>query len=462
MVDCYDRVVVVAAIVLLWSPPLAADTGSSAGSQLTVGLTLEQVINRAKQGSRAAAARHKTKAAEARTLEAKGAWAPKLEVTGFIAPSPDIECADADCTRTSNRNASVDFTGVFGGVRVQLVQPIFTFGKASAVARAANLAARSAEHLEDVLAGDLAVQAARSYYGITLARELIWMLEDGKEQIVKARVRLEEQLADGSADVTVQDRLRVEVLSAEVDARLTEAREAETIAIAGLRALLADPTADLPAKTLDAVEYELSDDSTGYVVTAKSARPDLKAARAGANAAEALAQFERNKWWPDVVLVAGLNVARATSVDDPPSAFAQDPFNVTSAGLALAVRWKFDPVSQIGRTARASEQAKQAAALVSAAGDAVTFDVERAHARAFQAKKRLDATQSGEKSARGWLASVIQADAIGTAEAKDLVDAYIAYFEMRARVLQTIYDWNIATIRLRQAIGEFRATPDRL
>jgi outer membrane protein TolC len=453
MVDCYARIAVVAAALLAWSPPLNAEPAE--------GLTLEQVIDRARHGARADAARHNTKAAQARTTEAKGAWVPKIEVTGFIAPSPEIECANADCTQTTNRDASVDLKGVFGGVRLQLVQPIYTFGKSSAVGRAARLAASSAEHLEDVLAGTLAVQAARSYYGVTLARELIWMLEDGKEEIAKAQKRLEKQLDEGTGAVTIQDRQRIQVLSAEVDARLTEAREAESTALAGLRALLSDATADLPMITLDAVDFDVADDSAGYVVTAKSDRPDLKAAKAGANAAKAIAQFQQNKWWPDLVVVAGLNVARATSVDDAPSAFARDPFNVTSAAVGLALRWKLDPVGQLGRSTRASEQAKQAASLVSAAGDAATFDVQRAHAQALQSKKRLAATRTGEKSARGWVAAVLQSDAIGTSEAKDLADAYIAYFEMRARVLQTTYDWNVATIRLRQAIGEFRAPPDR-
>ena len=60
-------------------------------------------------------------------------------------------------------------------------------------------------------------------------------------------------------------------------------------------------------------------------------------------------------------------------------------------------------------------------------------------------------------SARGWMASVLQAEAVGVAAAKDIVDAYTAYFTLRARVLQTTYDHNLAVFALRRTTGEFRA-----
>jgi outer membrane protein TolC len=56
---------------------------------------------------------------------------------------------------------------------------------------------------------------------------------------------------------------------------------------------------------------------------------------------------------------------------------------------------------------------------------------------------------------------VLQADAIGAAEAKDLADAYIAWFQMRARWAQAVFQWNVAVVRLGRASGEFRAGPRR-
>jgi len=57
--------------------------------------------------------------------------------------------------------------------------------------------------------------------------------------------------------------------------------------------------------------------------------------------------------------------------------------------------------------------------------------------------------------------SVVQADAVGAGSPKDLVDASIAYFTLRGRVLQSTYDWNLAIAGLRRAAGEYAATPGR-
>jgi outer membrane protein TolC len=80
--------------------------------------------------------------------------------------------------------------------------------------------------------------------------------------------------------------------------------------------------------------------------------------------------------------------------------------------------------------------------------------VLQAHTRAVEARSRLASAREGEKNARGWVASVIQADAIGTTSASDLADAYLAYFTLRGRLLQSTYDWNVAVMTLKRSIGE--------
>ena len=53
--------------------------------------------------------------------------------------------------------------------------------------------------------------------------------------------------------------------------------------------------------------------------------------------------------------------------------------------------------------------------------------------------------------------SVLQAEAIGTAESKDLADAYIAWFQMRAQWAQAVFQLNVALVRLARATGEYHA-----
>lgn len=440
---------------------LLVTTASPAAAQKQNKLTLSELITRAMNNPLARAAEYATDAAEARIREARGARFPSLQVTSFLAPSPEIECVDPACTQTSPEDVTVNVAGVFGGVRAEVTQPLYTFGKLGAITAAARNAARATRFLEDAATGELALNAARAYYGIKLARELVWMLEDGLDEIGKGQQTLEERLAEGSPEVTIQDRLRLQTLRAEVEARLTEAREAEATALAGIHALVGDPNADVDEAPLEAVEYDLAQSPRGYVDKARDVLPQLRAARAAVTSVGALLDYEKARFYPDLALFGGLTFAKAQGVDEPPSAFANDPFNTLSAQVGLVLRWNLEPVSQAARVARVRAEAKRAAAMAEAAELGATLEARRAYARARQAKLRLAATVDGEKAARGWVASVIQGEAVGVISAKDLSDAYVAYFTLRSRVLQTTFDWNLATVELRRIAGEFAATTAR-
>ena len=102
-------------------------------------------------------------------------------------------------------------------------------------------------------------------------------------------------------------------------------------------------------------------------------------------------------------------------------------------------------------------EAHKAKAQSELASAGARYDAQTALAEAIAAREKVAAADEGVKAARTWLASVLQADAIGTAEAKDLADAYIAWFQMRARWAQAAFQWNVAVVRLGRAAGEFKA-----
>ena len=301
--------------------------------------------------------------------------------------------------------------------------------------------------------GDLAVEATRAYFGVELARELVLMLETGAEQIAKGKQTLSERLESGDAEVSVQDRLRLEALQTEILVRLSEAREKEATALGGLRALVGDREVDVAETTLTPVALAL-EQSEAYWLRAQKSSPELRAAEHGLSALSQRTALEQARWLPDVGLALAAGVARAQGVDDPPSAFAYDPFNGERAELALLMRWQIEPAVQAARVARAEADQARGSALADGARAAVEFAVRDAHNRALEAKTRLDLARQGEKSARGWVTSVLQADAIGTASARELADAYLAYFTLRGRVLQSTYEWNLAAAALERATGE--------
>ena len=429
-------------------------TGPPASAVPVRKLDLSQVMAAARTNPAVKVARAGTKTAHARVAEVRGRRYPRIELTSFVAPSPGIECENADCTRTSPEQPTVSLAGVFSGLEFSLAQPVYTFGKLGAGIDAALAGETVAEMLERNKERTVTVEAARSYYELKYARELVILLEDGLEDIDKVVGKVQDKLSAGSGEVTVQDRLRLETLRADVKARLADAGGGEATALAALRGLVGDDEMDIDDAPLEPVEYSLEPAADAYTEKARASEPRLGAVRAAKAGAAALATLERRRFLPDILVVGGVSVARAQGVDNPRSAFADDPFNTTSARVALLLRWTLDPVAQKARVSRADADVDKAVSAERVVERVVAFELQRAYNDAASSQARMQAMKDGDKSSRAWVAAELQADVVGTGTARDLADAYRSHFTIRARYLQSIRDWNVATVTLDAATGE--------
>jgi len=420
-------------------------------------LTLEQVIAKALASPRAAMADGDRDAAAAQVDEADAARLPRGKLTAFGTISPEIRCVDPACTMTSPTNFALRFSGLYGSAQLDITQPLYTFGKISHARSAARAGLDAKRALADEAAGDLAVDAAKAYWGVKAARELGGMLDDGIDEITKALASLDERSGGSKAkpEVSIQDRQRVAVLLAEAKVQRAEAQEAEAQALAGLRALTGVPDAELDDAELAALERAIP------TRAASDRRPQAVAAETGARAADELAAMATSQYYPDLALVVSGVIARAQGADDPPSAFANDPYNRTGAGVAIGLAWTLEPWTTAARVAKARAEARRAHAQSQLAAVGARYDADNALAEVTATHDKVAAAAEGEKAARTWLASVLQAEAIGTAEAKDLADAYIAWFQLRARWAQAVFQWNVAVVRLDRAAGEFHAAAGR-
>ena len=411
-------------------------------------LSLDEAIAKALTGPRARMARGEASSAESRLDEAKALRLPRIKGTAFGTASPEIECLDANCTRTDPENFAFRYAGVYVGAQVEITQPLFRFGAGRGFA-AAEAGVAAQRHLADEAAGDVAVDAARAYWGVKLARELGYMLDDGIDEIGKAVARMDERT--GKDAPTPQDRQRIALLLAEAKVQRADARAGERQALAGLRALTGVPDADIDDTPLEPVKHQLAPTADG------ARRPQALAAKQGALAADALADFTAGGYFPELQVVGRAFYSRAQGVDDPPSALANDPYNRSGAEAALVLNWTLEPWSVRARVARARADARRALALSDLAAAGARYDAETVLGEAEAAKTKLDAASDGEKAGRAWIASLVQADAVGAAEPKDFADAYIGWFRMRAHWAQSVFQWNVAVARIARANGDYRA-----
>ncbi len=416
-----------------------------------VKLTLEQVTAKALAGPKARAADDDRDAYEARVEQADAARYPKIHASAFVTASPKITCDDPGCTMTEPHNFALEFSGVYGNAQFDITQPLYTFGKIDHARRAARAGVAAEDALADEAAGDVAVDAARAYWGLKLAREVGFMLDDGIEQIGKAIDGLK---ADKSLSVT--DRQRVAVLLATAKSQRADAAQQERAALAGLRAITGMPDADVDDAPLEVANGDIDPDKLDG-----ASRPQLRAANAGALAADELAAMQKSYYFPDIALVGGGVISDAQGVTDPESAFYNNPYNREGLALVLGVQWTVEPWNVGAKLHQARAEAKKAHDTADLATIGARYDADSAAAELSGGKAKLEAASEGEKAAHTWLAAVLQNEAIGAAEPRDLADAYIAWFQMRAQYDAAIFQWNVALVRAARAQGEFHAAASR-
>jgi outer membrane protein TolC len=404
-----------------------------------------------------AASARQTAQIEAQLSEARRSWMPSGEILSLVAPVPEIRCYDSpsDCRRTNISEASLNLKGIFTRTEVRLIQPVYTFGKIAAGIDAAEAGIAASRSREQGVALDVELNIRRAYWGAKLAREILETVKDGMHYLDEAQARIDKNLAEGTGSSTVVDKHRLRAMRAEVDGRVLEAEKLLQMALAGLRALIgpeAPDDLDVDAEPLeppDVPERPLSQ----YEEQARLSRPEVLALNHLVNSKRALADFERRKQYPDLVLMGTATFAYASSIDNPKNAFYNDPFNTLSAGLAAALRVPLDLGVRNARYKRVNAEAEEAFHRRREALGGIGFEVDRAHAEMVEAKKRLKIMQSGEKTGKAWITTVAQNFAAGLAETKDFADGLVAYFQFRIKALQAIYDLNVAAATLGRAVG---------
>ena len=170
-------------------------------------------------------------------------------------------------------------------------------------------------------------------------------------------------------------------------------------------------------------------------------------------AERALANLERRKLYPDLVLIGQLSYAYAPTIDSPQNAFANNPYNGFGGGIAAAVRMPLDLGPKLARGDRTRAEAEEIEARREEALGGVGYEVSKAFLELSEAETRLDEVHKGEKAGKAWVAAVSQNFELGLADSRDFSDALLQSFKMRTFALQAVYDLNVSAATLSRATG---------
>lgn len=447
---------------------------------------LEQLVRR--DGPALGAARAKVMEAEAQLLKARLLYAPKIRFDMVYSIVPEYRCTLPEafkdvtlagggtlydamssrevrqryCLGTDNSDTATDYFKNFDPrnyyfrFELNLGQPLYTFGK---IRYAKRLAAHgvSAARLGERRARDEVVQSVRrAYFGLKLAREMLFTIEEGEEQLRKAEKRMERALAKDDAEMDLTDQYRLQLARADVDELTQKVKRGEALALSGLRALLgrgAPEGLDIDERPLGQATAQVKP-LAHYLSLSRRNRPEWKLLDLALRAAQTQVKLKKADFLPDLLLLMRYRLNLSTSKDNPINAYLRDDLHGNSFYLGLALRWDLDFHFKYADLARAQAQLVATRHLREQARLGLEVQVERAHARLADAMKSLEVLGRARAAARRWLTTMGQRNEMGTAATKPLVDALKARFQADLRYLEAIHSFNLAAVDLSRLVGQ--------
>jgi outer membrane protein TolC len=395
------------------------------------------------------AARARLAQKRARLFEAQTAPYSEFKVRSGLGIAPTVRgtsiySPNTDVALTSNMALAWQ-VGIEGAV------PLWTFGKLSNLWDAAEADVSAGGHELKKEKNDVRLSVRRAFYGAQLARDSLALAAEARRRIDKYISRLARRLEQGEGDEVELIKLRM--YRAELEARESEARRQERVALSGLRFLTGvEGNFDIPDAPLSKVRHTLGP-LPRYLAAARLFRPEVNLARAGVVARRAQLRLERARYFPDIALGVNANWARAPEVEDQRNPYVRDRANYLSYGAALLLEWKLDFLPTTARVARAEAQLEEMRATERFALGGVGVEVEQAFEEAQDAARRLNAYTRATHFARQWLIKVQQGIDVGTYDDEDLVDPAKEYALKRFAKLLAVFEYNMAVAQLALATG---------
>lgn len=457
---CNRAVLAAAFAVMLTCIPAGYAVAEEGGARLTV----EQCIKKAVDySSEVKQSQYEVEVYRGKQDQADSAIYPQVEVIAYGSVSPRATLINGSTLQSSTNINKQTYDGVFGRATVQLIEPIYTFGKISGYREAARYGVAAYEAGARLKATDVALQVKQAYYGLLLARETKHLLGDIKDELDKATAKIEKQLEAEAPNVDQVDLFKMNTYQADLNRYIAQAEEGEAKALYGLNVLMGTTgdgeQADIADEFLVPAEYDVKE-FDDYVKTALADRLEFAQLDHGLKARSALVDVEVADYYPQFFVLGFGSIAGATNRDHLNNPYVFDEFNHTVAGAVLGLKWSIDLGMNRGQVYEARAQYMVLKMKQDYAKMGVPFQVKEAYLQLNTTKAEMDALNEAYRSAKQWAFTTLSNFDLGVGDARDIADSVSAYARIRADYFRTVYNQRLAVANLEHATGmDAQTTP---
>ena len=400
------------------------------------------------------------KVSKARRIQASHAKIlPKFQVRNVWGPSP---IAEGELDPTGGYVISEDVTTsipedlrYFTQVDLDLIQPIYTFGKLNGLSTAAEFGVEAGQAGLEKSKEDVRFEVRRLYWALLLGKELLAVIEDTRKEMNQAESKIQELLDEGAEEVSQIDLFKLQIAQYEVNKRNRETLDKIELTKSVLRITLGlseNTDYDIETEYLDPLETDL-DSLSVYTATALQNRPELAQLRAGVGARRALVGVSKSDYYPQFFLGGQIKYNFAKDRFDPKGHFIYNPTNYFRPGIVLGLNWNLNFVQTRDKIRLAQAEYTKLSQKEEPLISGIKLEVKKAYLEVTQAGTNFRESRKALRASDNWLRSESMAWDIGVGEVKDLIDAFTANGSMQAAHLENIFKYNVALAKLSKASG---------
>ena len=343
----------------------------------------------------------------------------------------------------------------FNQIEIEAIQPVFTWGELSGNIEAA----RHGVEVEEAAVGrkelEVALRAAEFYYNVLLTNELLRLAERTRNILEQAKREFDRLVEEDSPDVDNADVFQLQLTEQEFNSRVVEVSENRVTARVALarQMILPEGAVVVPVNDVLTPLPFVPETLDRYFDLAMDHRPELAQGRAGLAARAALVKVARSDYFPKMFVGFSTSLRYASGRFRQPNPYISDGFRGGSARAGVGFRQKLNFFQTRARVDQARAEREQVRYQLEGAEQLILFEVEKAYRDLVVARVALAAQDTSLTITKEWLrAEYIDFD-LDLGSTENLIKAVRANIEVEARSYQAVHRYNLAVLRLLDAVG---------
>lgn len=386
-------------------------------------------------------------AAKYQREEANALFWPKLEYKYRAAPVP----SDVSNALSSFFDGNIT---LFNSFHIALTVPLTTFGQLKVAQELADGGIEAAKYYKQKEELDVLYEVKRLYYGIQFAAEVKHIINDA---IKKVNDKIDGEEEKDIPDIAPVDLIRLKLFRADLEKRLRETLENESLAKEGLRFYLQLPEEQafrLSRLSLDPTRARLDDFET-YIDNALNTQLDAKLLRVGVETKKRQLKLEKYKRLPKAGVgvfydVGGTtsSVTGLTNTDD-----FSDPFNYQRAGIGFQLSGDLDFHGSRAKIQKAEAELLKASFDQMAAKKGLEIKAKKSFYLAKRLRENYLAADGARSLARQAVFLEKSNQDIGVGEQDKYAEVLQTLLLKRGEYFKSVYDYNLALADLERTVA---------